>query len=677
MKTVLFLLLCVLGTILQSPQPAAADTWAIYWYVCGSDLEQRHGSATDDIVELANASFSDNVTVVLQTGGTKAWEPLRLGNKKLQISNKHIERYVFAKDTVKRVEQLPQANMGQAKTLTQFLRFCLKNYPADHKVLILWDHGGGSASDFANDQNYSMQGMNLQQFRSSLAEVFGEHPKTPPLDIIGFDACLMATLDTAVHAHGFAKYLIASEEVESGLGWYYTEPISKLSKNSRMSPADFGKIICDSFLADTLRAKSDEYDPSYEATLSVIDLEQVPLLKIIWDLLGMEALAAFSEDDTIVSHLGRKAKATENFANSKRQGFSNMMDMGCFLMNIRPQYKDTVDMALEQLKDTVVYNVSGAKHTSAMGISCYYPFDGAEKESYRAMLSKHSLSSFVLLQGLQFNRLTSKQADQYFKQISDRLEEFLGEDEKTETNSISTIVDLFSVSAQAAGKTKPMNKLDISSLEDWKIEISPKGDAVLNIGAEKCSYLDNVAFYLALVDLEDQFMILLGSDADMYSDWEKGVFTSHFRNRWAQINDNLVTLELTGRDQKGFIYDVPVKLNGERVVIRARYDLEKSAYTITGAHRILSNGLPDKFLIKLKPGDRISTIFYASNMDDDSEFQEIEIDTFTIGKKLVMEDTDLGDCQLAYMFEMNDVQGNSALSDVALITVEDGKITIE
>jgi len=61
-----------------------SDTWAIYWYICGGDLESgypradgkesdRFGAATDDLSEMLSVSLPENVTVVIEVGGTKNW----------------------------------------------------------------------------------------------------------------------------------------------------------------------------------------------------------------------------------------------------------------------------------------------------------------------------------------------------------------------------------------------------------------------------------------------------------------------------------------------------------------------------------------------------------------------------------------------------------------------------
>ena len=48
-------------------------TWAVYWYLCGSDLESGGGFASCDLFELLETDL-ENVTVVIQTGGAEEWQ---------------------------------------------------------------------------------------------------------------------------------------------------------------------------------------------------------------------------------------------------------------------------------------------------------------------------------------------------------------------------------------------------------------------------------------------------------------------------------------------------------------------------------------------------------------------------------------------------------------------------
>ncbi len=723
-RLMLMLAMVFLFGLSASPQ-VHADTWAIYWYVCGSDLEDRYGAATNDFVEAANAEYSRDVTMVLQTGGTKRWDEIKDGSDKIVISPKHLERYLFNNNgTMVKIQRLPQGHMGRPKTLSDFLKYCLEHYPADHKVLIIWDHGGGSADNLSNDQNYHMEGLSLADVRQSLAEVFGNDPKTPPLDIIGFDACLMATLDVGMHVHKYAKYMVASEETEPGVGWNYTPMISKLSANSQMSARDFAKIICDTYLQGCLAEKEDGYDPSLDATLSVIDLAEIPAMKLAWNILGMEAVSNYvdQEADSFLTQLGRAADRSEKFLNSKSNGFSNMLDMGSFIKTMENQLPETSKEVYAQLQKTVIYRVSGEHHTKAEGLSCYHPFDGGK--TFKNMLTETNLSPLVVLQGIKYNKLNGDQAEKYLLNLFDRISKDIdaAEQPKPEqptprpqpegpgslpsgvesvvsalrpgsAHQPSSLEAITSAIAQglnaltlptdiatqltSVASIQPMANVHFDQLKDAPIAVDEKGDAVLNIGQAAMKYVESVYFYLTLFDKEKDVLIVLGKDADMYSDYEQGVFRSHFTNRWAALNDHVVSIEVTATDETSFYYTIPIKLNKQRVNLYARYDLEKSRYSIIGARTVLENDKIDKMLIKLKKGDEITTLFSACRLSDTDHMQEIEMDTFTLNDAASLEDTDMGDCHYAYLFEMNDFAGNSQTSDVALISVENGKITIE
>ena len=61
------------------------------------------------------------------------------------------------------------------------------------------------------------------------------------IDIIGFDACLMAQLEvfTAVAPH--ARYSLASEEVEPALGWAYAAILDQLIEDPGMDGAELSR----------------------------------------------------------------------------------------------------------------------------------------------------------------------------------------------------------------------------------------------------------------------------------------------------------------------------------------------------------------------------------------------------------------------------------------------------
>ena len=94
----------------------AADdgsSWAVYWYLCGSDLETEGGCATADLSELMEVELPENVTVVIQTGGAAEWQNDVVDASKLQ-------RFVYNSEGLQLVDEQPSASMGDSETLAAF-----------------------------------------------------------------------------------------------------------------------------------------------------------------------------------------------------------------------------------------------------------------------------------------------------------------------------------------------------------------------------------------------------------------------------------------------------------------------------------------------------------------------------------------------------------------------------
>jgi len=59
-------------------------SWAVYWYLCGSDLETNGGFATIDLQEMMEVQLPENINVVIQTGGANVWQNDLMDASKLQ-----------------------------------------------------------------------------------------------------------------------------------------------------------------------------------------------------------------------------------------------------------------------------------------------------------------------------------------------------------------------------------------------------------------------------------------------------------------------------------------------------------------------------------------------------------------------------------------------------------------
>ncbi len=607
--------------------------WAIYLYLCGSDLETNAGAATNDLAELLEVELPDNVKIVIQTGGAYQWQ-----NE--LVSSDHIERYVFDSDGLSLIEQLPLANMGDETTLSAFLAFAKENYPAEKTGFIFWNHGGGSVGGAAYDENFGGDSLKLDEMYRAFSANYELAEGNQPFELMGFDTCLMATVDVAYTFSDVAKYLVASQELEPGNGWYYTGWANALGQDPGMDGAALGKVIC-----DTYQEGCELVGTADEITLSVTNLTKFPGLLTTYDDFGKEALASACQDPAFLSTFGRLAFATENYGgNTKEQGFTNMVDLGHLARQTSEMLPQTADVVLSALNDCVEYKVSGPYRQEATGLSCYFSFNG-DVDDFNSYASLGAGESFKYYYSLALTGELPESGMDY-------------------------------IAAMDYESVPQIQTLDSQGWEDHPLAVDENGSAVLTLGPTAADILTGMYMQLYYVDPELDFMLLLGNDNDLFADWENGVFRDNFRGVWGALDGNLVYMELAYEGDDYNIYSVPVLLNGEEYNLSVVYDFQEAAYEIQGARKpIDENGMADKNLRYLVEGDVITTIHYGTAISSESgDLLAMEMDTITVTPEISFAEAELGDGIFMQIFEMRDMQGYTAYSDVVTFEIIDGEI---
>lgn len=617
--------------------PDEAGTWAIYWYLCGSDLESDAEAATMDLYELQCASLPENVQVIIETGGAREWyhEDVEAGQQ---------GRYLYDSDGLTFLEAQPEADMGDPETLADFLSFCKENFPADHTMFLFWNHGGGSVSGAAFDEIYDYDSLTLDEMYQAFGSVYELSEENPPFDIVGFDTCLMATIDTAWMLSDVSHYLVASEEMEPGCGWSYDKWVQTLGDHPGIDGAALGQVICDSYMEGC-----EDIGMEQEATLSVVDLQKIQPLLNAYDDLGKEALTLACEDSTFFAEFGRRAVQTENYGgNTPDQGYTNMVDMGHLVRNSEDLLPETAQAVLDALEECVVYNVSGEYRSEATGLSCYYSYNG-DTDDFDGFLSISASPAFQYLYDYELYGYMSDEGLAYMQD--------LGYEEEIPEITITQDTEL----------------------EDFPLYVDEDGNSVLEIGSEAAATLQAVYYQLCYVSEEDDIILLLGRDNDIYMDWDEGVFRDNFRGVWGAIDGCLCYMEIVYEGDDYNLYSVPILLNGDEYNLRVVYSYTDEEYSILGARRgIDDNGMADKNLVQLEPGDEITTLHYAMTISgDEEEPEQVPVDTITVTEDTAFTEEDLGDGNFVIFYEMVDMQDNSYYSDLAYFTVEDGLIYTE
>lgn len=332
-------------------------------YIIGSDLEGRNGAATADIVEMMGSGFDfQNNNLVIMTGGTTQWR------KTTGIPNDALTIYEVGKQALTEAAQFKLASMGAAETLTGFLDYCHKNYPANEYALILWNHGAGPMGGYGVDTNFGNDGLTLFEMRQAMHQSpFGGENK---LSFVGFDACLMASVETAYIMQDYAEYMIASEETMPEQGFDYRF-LGKMGASATDGKA-VGKLIVDHFMEYYIE-KTEQLGEAIvnELTLSCLDLSKTGRVESALDALFTRMDASLAQGK--YSEIAQKRGDVKGFAKFTTGSNYDLIDLMDLSAQFSPDYPAEAKALTDALTEMIVYN--RAKPERANGLTIYYPFD--------------------------------------------------------------------------------------------------------------------------------------------------------------------------------------------------------------------------------------------------------------------------------------------------------------
>lgn len=614
---------------------AESDTeWAVYWYLCGSDLETNFGAATNDLAEMMDVVLPDGVQVVIQTGGAAAWQNDIINADKAQ-------RYLYDSEGLTLLEESDAVNMGEAQTLADFLAFAKENYPAKRTMVSFWNHGGGSVTGAAFDEQFAFDSLSLAEMYEAFTSVYEENAADQPIDIVGFDTCLMATVDTAFTFSDLGKYLVASEEWEPGNGWLYSGWLGAIADNPQIEPAELSQVICDTYVEGCELVGTES-----NITLSVTNLSKIAPLLDAYEAFGKEALASAVENPAFFTHFSQIANATENYGgNTREQGFTNMADLGHLAAQSAEYTPESSAAVLAALEDCVEYKVNGKYRPESQGLSCYYSYNG-DVDDFNAYAGLGASEAFKHFYAYGLTGELDEAGMEYLAQM--------------EYESLPELLTLDSV-----------------DWEDMPLTLDEDGMITLTLGPEAYDIVSSITFNLYYADPEEDIMLCLGTDNDIVADWENGVFKDNFRGVWGSIDGALCYMEIAYEGDGYNQYSVPILLNGEEYNLSVIYDFDTEEFSIEGARKPLGeSGAADKNLRYLVEGDELQTIHYATLLSEESdELTALPIDTIIVTPDTAFSEMELGDGMFGLMFGMQDGQGNKVYSAVATLESLDGEIT--
>ena len=364
-------------------------TWLIYM-AGDNNLE---GAGRDDLAEMKQVGSTADVNIIVQ----------------FDTEENQTTRYRVEKKKARVLQQLPGVDCGDPKVLTEFIKWGTQNYPANHYLVDVWNHGGGW-ENLPADYNYDairaakpsraakLNRLKRALFRTTVKKIHkrrandraiaidcGSHdyldnqelrngiynalPQGNKFDILGCDACLMNMLEIAYEMKDTACYMVGSEETEPGAGWPYTAILKQLVAKPTMSPADVAKTIVAEYGKYFQKTRE-------TATQSALDLAQIQSVAAAVNELAQVLLA------DLRNVAGGVSLARDRAQKFEMPEYVDLGDLAGQIAQRLPQnarVKTATGKILAALNPTtgkglVIQNAtSGPNVQRATGVSIYFP----------------------------------------------------------------------------------------------------------------------------------------------------------------------------------------------------------------------------------------------------------------------------------------------------------------
>ena len=354
----------------EKVRPRDKKPYTLMIYMNGSDLESENGAATSDLAEMLTSGVDTSaVNIVLFTGGANRWQNSVVPENECMV-------WEISNGRLKGITGVGLLNMGDPGTLAGFVSLGYTAFPAEKYALIMWDHGGGAIAGYGQDEKFDNSNLTLLDMNYAFSESPAADEK---LELLGFDSCLMATSEMAVVASDYARYMIASEDLEPGDGWDYSF-LPVFNTNPGMTGAELGKAIAGQFMKYYKKA-DDEI-----LTISVTDLSRAGHVMSAMGSLMSKCGGKLSAPSSFQT-LARKRGATVTFGEgSPRDNQCDMVDLGDMARRLSDLYPNEANLLINELNSAVIYNKNNS-NIQLGGLSAYYIYGGRK-------IGRHTLRTY-------------------------------------------------------------------------------------------------------------------------------------------------------------------------------------------------------------------------------------------------------------------------------------------
>jgi hypothetical protein len=239
-------------TVTDALLTPSVRTWTILVYLNADNNLEEFG--IEDVNEMEMVGSSPEVDILVQMDRSPYYDTSNgdwIGARRMRII--HDADTAIINSPV--LENLgSNVDMGDWHVLHDFIVWGQTNYPAEHYMVVIWNHGAGwrAAAAGTPEANPATRGV-------SFDDTSGTHIATtdlpraldvqPRMDLITFDASLMQMVEVAYQVRHYGRIMVGSEESPPGSGYAYQTFLGPLVATPTMLPEQLASEIVTQTLA--------------------------------------------------------------------------------------------------------------------------------------------------------------------------------------------------------------------------------------------------------------------------------------------------------------------------------------------------------------------------------------------------------------------------------------------
>ncbi len=347
-------------TPLTAPPVAVTRRWTVLIFMNGNNDLEPNG--VDNMNQLETAPDSEAVTTTVQFARSPLFDTTNgnwTGARRFKIEHDADPQAIDSPV----IEDLGDVDMGQPATLRTFIAWGAARYPAQHYLLVIWNHGSGwksRASAGALTRGVSFDDVHnsfisTQQLPAALTAGV-------PLDVTAFDASLMQMLEIAYEMRAACPFIVGSEESPPASGYPYDRIQRDLVAAPTMAPRDAATMMA----RETLAA----YGAGTDITQSVLETDRLDALAGALDTLA-GALLPHAAPDAAALAVARDT--TEHYAQLEYKDLADYATHAASALSGDPAVQAAATGVTTAVTQATVAEFHGALHPHSHGVSIYLP----------------------------------------------------------------------------------------------------------------------------------------------------------------------------------------------------------------------------------------------------------------------------------------------------------------